>query len=136
MTKKDVDAISHNIIGAAIEVHRALGPGLLESMYHKAMKRELTIRKTKFDTELKVDLEYKGEIISSGLRYDLLVDDTVVVELKAVEGLLPVHEAQLITYMKLLKKPKGVLINFHCRHIFSQGQQTYVNEYYKGLDAA
>lgn len=136
MTKKDVDAISRNIIGAAIEVHKALGPGLMEGMYHKAMKRELTIRNTKFETELKIDLEYKGEIISSGLRCDLLVDDTVVVELKAVEGLIPVHEAQLITYMKLLKKPKGVLINFHCRHIFSEGQKTYVNEYYKGLDAA
>lgn len=135
MTKAQVNKISYEVIGAAIEVHRILGPGLMEGMYHKCLKKELTLRGLKFKSELKVDLEYKGEKIRTGLRCDLLVEDTLVVELKAVNEVNPICEAQLLTYMKLLKKPKGVLINFNCHHIFKYGQKTFVNKLYEDLAA-
>lgn len=135
MTKDEVNKISYQVIGAAIEVHRILGPGLLENMYHKSMKKELTLRGLKFKSELKVDLDYKGEKINTGLRCDLLVEDILVVELKAVVEMNPIFEAQLLTYMKLLKKPKGVLINFNCHHIFKHGQKTFVNKIYEDLAA-
>jgi len=132
MTKKDVDKISYNVIGAAIAVHRELGPGLAEAMYHKCMLKELGLRKMKFETEHPVEVEYKGEKVQSDMRCDILVEDTVIVELKAT-AIIPLFEAQLLTYMKLLQKPKGVLINFNCHNIFKFGQRTMVNEYYRKL---
>lgn len=135
MTKQEVDKLSYDVIGAAIEVHRILGPGLMEGMYHKCMMKELTLRKLKFKSELKVDFEYKGDKIKTGLRCDLLVEDTLVVELKAVNERNPLFEAQLLTYMKLLAKPKGVLINFNCHNIFKDGQKTFVNKLYENLAA-
>lgn len=135
MTKEQVNKISYDVIGAAIEVHRILGPGLMENMYHKAIKKELTLRGLKFKSELKVELEYKGEVIRTGLRCDLLVEDTLVVELKAVNERNPIFEAQLLTYMRLLGKPKGVLINFNCHNIFKEGQKTFVNKLYENLAA-
>jgi GxxExxY protein len=135
MTKRDVDKISYRIIGAAIAVHRELGPGLTEAMYHKSMLKELALRDIKFVTEHPVEVDYKGEKLLSDMRCDILVEDTVVVELKAACDLLPIFEAQLLTYMKLLKKPKGVLINFNCRNIFKFGQRTMVNEFYRKLAA-
>lgn len=135
MTKSEVDKISYNVIGAAIEVHKHLGPGLLESMYHKCLMKELTLRGMKFRSELTVDVEYKGEVIATGLRCDLLVEDILVIELKAVDEVNSICEAQLLTYMKLLKKPKGILINFNCHNIFKYGQKTFVNKIYEELAA-
>lgn len=135
MTKQQVDQLSYAVIGAAIEVHRILGPGLMEVMYHNCMMKELTLRQLKFKSELKVDLVYKGDKIKTGLRCDLLVEDTLVVELKAVRESNPIFEAQLLTYMKLLNKPKGVLINFNCQNIFKFGQKTFVNQLYQNLAA-
>jgi len=78
-------------------------------------------------------IHYKGIILDADLRLDVLVEDLIIVELKSMDGILPVHEAQLLTYMKLLQKPKGVLINFNCSNIFKEGQKTMVNEYYAQL---
>ena len=133
MTKKFVDELTYQIIGAAIEVHKALGPGLLESVYHKCMKQELSLRKLHFLSELMVPVSYKGIDLDAELRCDLLVEDAIVTELKAVDASAPIHEAQLLTYMKLLQKPKGILINFNCANLFKEGQRTYVNELFRGL---
>lgn len=133
MTKKLIDQISYEIIGAAIEVHKQMGPGLLESVYHTCMKEEFKYREIPFKSEMAIPIIYRNKTIDAQLRYDLLVDNWVVVELKSVEKILPIHEAQLITYMKLLKVSKGVIINFNVTNIFKEGQKTYINEYYRNL---
>jgi GxxExxY protein len=133
MTKKYLDRLTYEIIGAAIEVHKALGPGLLESVYHKCMEQEMHLRKLTFILELVVAVNYKGIDLDTQLRCDLLVEGAIVIELKAVDVILPVHEAQLLTYMKLLQKPKGILINFNCANLFREGQRTFVNELFRDL---
>ena len=125
--------MTYEIIGAAIEVHKELGPGLLESVYHKCLKKELETRQIQFETELSVPIEYKGEDIDADLRCDFFIDDCIVVEIKSVDSLKPIFEAQLLTYMKLLKAPKGILINFNVQNIFKEGQKTYVNDYFRNL---
>lgn len=133
MTKKYLNDLTYKIVGAAIEVHKALGPGLLESVYHKCIKQELTIRKLNYQSELIVDVNYKGLTLDTELRCDLLIENHIVVELKAVDAIAPVHEAQLLTYMKLLELPKGILINFNCANLFKEGQKTFVNELFRNL---
>jgi GxxExxY protein len=133
MTKKYLDELTYQIIGAAIEVHKTIGSGLLESVYHKCLKHEFLLRGITFRSELLVPIEYKGSLIEADLKCDFLVEDAIVVELKAVETMAPVFEAQILTYMKLLRKPKGILINFNCTNIFNEGQKTYINEYFRSL---
>jgi GxxExxY protein len=101
------------IIGAAIEVHRNLGPGLLESVYQACLVREFLDRGIPFKQQLELPVFYKGRHVDGEFRIDLLVYDEVVVELKAIEKVLDVHEAQLLTYMRLARKPVGLLINFN-----------------------
>jgi len=108
-----VNQITEAIIGAAIEVHRVLGPGLLESAYEECLCHELTLRQIPFERQRPLPVEYKGLHLDCGYRLDLLVADTVVVEIKAIESILPVHEAQLLTYLKLGGWKVGLLINFH-----------------------
>ncbi len=133
MTKRYLDKLTYEVIGAAIEVHKSLGPGLLESVYHECMKHELTYRKINFQTELSVPIHFKGLILETELRCDLLIEYCLTVELKAVAELTPINEAQLLTYMKLLKSPKGILINFNCINLFKNGQKTFVNELFRDL---
>ena len=109
----DRDPLTRLVIGAAIEVHREIGPGLLESIYQTCMQRELLLRQVEFIPKAKVALVYKGEPLDTELEMDLYFPNQLVVELKAVETLLPVHEAQLLTYLKLSKTHIGLLINFH-----------------------
>ncbi len=133
ITKKYITDLSYKITGHAIEVHKYLGPGLLESVYEKCLKHELIQNGYKVVQQLAVPVEYKGLELDTELRLDLLVNDLVIVELKAVENILPVHEAQLLTYMKLLKKPQGLLINFFTDNI-SKSMIPLVNEYFSALD--
>jgi GxxExxY protein len=105
--------LTGEIIGAAMSVHRELGPGLLESAYQVSMCHELTLRRIPFRSQVDVPVEYKGVQLDCGYRIDLLVDNRVVVELKSIEHLQPVHEAQLITYLKLSGVHVGLLINFN-----------------------
>jgi GxxExxY protein len=105
--------LTNQIIGAAIEVHRALGPGLLESAYQVCLCQELALRQLPFEQQKSIPLEYKGVLLDCGYRLDLLVANKVVVELKTVELILPVHEAQLLTYLKLTQCKVGLLINFN-----------------------
>jgi len=111
----DLSELSGAVIGAAIEVHRVLGPGLLESAYELALERELGLRKVSVQRQVAVPLEYKGIELGDGFRLDLLVDDALVVEVKAVDRLQPIHDAQLLTYLKLANKRLGLLINFNER---------------------
>ena len=104
--------ISYHIRGAAMAVYNELGPGLLESIYHKALKFELESRGLKVDSELVVDVIYKGHLIDNSLRLDMIVEDQVIVELKSVEMLMPIHFKQLRTYLRLYNKELGLLINF------------------------
>jgi GxxExxY protein len=114
----EFDSLSRQVIGCAIEVHRNLGAGLLESVYRKCLEHEFGLCGLRYETEKPVAVTYKGlELDSANLRVDLIVEDRLVVELKAVEKLSPVHEAQLLTYMKLSRCKVGLLINFECRSI-------------------
>lgn len=132
-TKSEFDRLTYRILGAAMEVHKALGPGLLESIYHGCLKKEFCLRGLSYESEFMVTVNDKGEALDADLRCDFLVEDKIVVELKAAEAIAPVHEAQILTYMKLLRKPKGILINFNCANLFREGQRTYVNEYFRTL---
>lgn len=131
LTKKYLDDLTYEIIGSCIEVHKELGPGLLESIYHKCLKKELTTRGINFVSELSIPVFYKGEAIDTDLKCDLFIENAIVLELKAVDRMLPLYEAQLLTYMKLLEVPKGVLINFNVSNIFHDGQKTLVNNYFR-----
>jgi GxxExxY protein len=114
------DPRTEEIIAAAIEVHRELGPGLLESMYEECLCRELKSRNIIFKRQVSIPITYKGDQLDCDYRIDLLVNDEVVVEIKAVEKILGVHEAQLLSYMKLLHKRIGLLINF-CVPVLKDG---------------
>lgn len=133
LTKSYLTELVYKVNGAAIAVHKALGPGLLESVYHKCLKEEFKAREIKYHSELIIPIEYRGVEIDAELRLDFLVEDILPVKLKAIEKVHPVHEAQLMTYMKLLKLPEGLLINFNVSHLYSEGQKTYVNQLYREL---
>jgi len=109
----DVDALTEKIIGCAISVHRTLGPGLLESIYRHCMVIEIRARGLRVETERRIGLTYRGQRVPNNLRLDLLVQDSVVVEIKAVDRIHPVHLAQVITYLKLAGHPVGLLLNFN-----------------------
>jgi GxxExxY protein len=112
-TLKKAETWSGAVIGAAIEVHRIEGPGLVEGIYKKCFSRECELRQIPYVKELEAKLEYKGFVFEEPVRLDFLIDDVLILEFKAVQELLPIHQAQLMTYMKLLKKPLGLLFNFH-----------------------
>lgn len=133
LTKEYLNQLSFSVIGAAIEVHKTIGPGLLESVYHTCFCHELKERGFNVKEELAVPVVYKGINLRSELRCDFLVNDCLVVEIKSVVEMVPVFEAQLLTYMNLLQVPKGILINFNVKNIFVAGQKTYVNELYRNL---
>ena len=130
VTKAYLNDLSYKILGCAIEVHKELGPGLLESIYHQCLKREFELRGVEFIRELKIPIQYKGMEIEADDRLDFMVENEIVVEIKAVERLLPIHEAQLLTYMRLLQKPKGLLINFCSKNLVHEGSKQMVNEYF------
>lgn len=117
--------LTGQIIAAAIEVHRTLGPGLLESAYDQCLARELSLRRIPFRRQISLPVEYKGLKLDCAYRVDLLVAEEVVVELKAVDALSPVHEAQLLTYMKLGHWKLGLLLNFH-EKLLKNGIRRYV----------
>jgi GxxExxY protein len=107
--------LSRTIIGSAIEVHRQLGPGLLESVYGACLQDELAQRGIPYAREVPIQIRYKGRVLQTGYRADLIVDDKVLLELKAVEEVQPIHEAQLLTYLRLSRLRVGLLINFNVR---------------------
>jgi GxxExxY protein len=132
MTKKEVTQLSYEIIGFAIKVHKELGPGLLESIYEECLKYELESNGYDVKQQLTVKINYYDLETKTDLKIDLLVNDCVVVELKVVENLLPIHEAQLLSYMKLLRRPQGLLINFKTTNI-TKSTKPFVNDYFAML---
>lgn len=113
----DVNNITERVIGAAMKVHSALGPGLLESAYQACLEYELQDQGMNFQRQVELPVEYKGIKIDCAYRIDLLVEDLVILELKAVEEVLPVHHAQLLSYLRLAHKEIGLLINFNVTHL-------------------
>jgi GxxExxY protein len=113
LVEHPTNRISEKAIGAAIEVHRHLGPGLLESSYHACLCRELELQEITYRSQVSIPLEYKGILIAKSYVIDLLIEDCLVVELKSVDKLLPIHSAQLMTYLRLLRISSGLLMNFN-----------------------
>ena len=107
------DGLSREVIGAAVEVHRTLGPGLIESIYERCLLWELGLRKIRAAAQKRVKVVYTDHVFEEDLRLDLLVEDCLLVEIKAVRDVLPVHKAQVLSYMKLLDVPLGLIVNFH-----------------------
>jgi GxxExxY protein len=132
LTKKTVTQLSYEITGFAIKVHKSIGPGLLENVYEKCLKYELENNGYSVSQQMSVPIIYDDLQLDANFRLDLLVNETVIVEIKAHESILPIHEAQLITYMKLLQKPQGLLINFFTNNI-SKSMKPFVNEYFSVL---
>jgi len=118
--------ITRQIIGAAIDVHRALGPGLLESIYSECLQSELSARKMRFLVQRPIPVTYKNRVLRAVYRIDLIVEDVVVVEVKAVQALAKVHEAQVLTYMRLARCPAGLLINFNVPRLM-EGVRRLIN---------
>ena len=134
LTKSYLKDLTYQINGAAIEVHKFLGPGLLESIYHKWLKKELDVRGISFKSELLVPINFKGLDVDTNLRCDLFIENCIVLELKTVDDFAHIHQAQLLTYMKLLEAPKGILYNFNSVNLYKEGQVTLVNEYFRNLE--
>ncbi len=133
ITKQYINNLTYKIIGAAIEVHKILGPGLLESNYEEAFIYELNLRGLKTRSQQNIRVLYKDIYLDCDLRYDILVEDLIIVENKAVSTMHSIFSTITLTYMKHLEVPKGILINFHSENIFRDGQTTLVNEYYADL---
>ena len=133
MTQRIINELTYTIIGGAIEVHTELGPGLLESVYEKCLIHVLKQKGLKIISQQKVPIVFRALYLDVDLRYDLLVEDCIILEIKAVDCLLAIHYAQLLTYLRLLKMPKGILFNFNCMNIFKEGQKTMVTEFYSSL---
>jgi len=123
-----LDKISHRIIGAAIEVHRHLGPGLLESAYQSCLAFELKQLGLKVEEQKPLPVVYKQVKLDCGYRLDMVVEDEIIVEIKAIEKLLPIHDAQLLSYLRLAKKRAGLLMNFHVP-VLKNGLKRIVNEF-------
>jgi GxxExxY protein len=126
MDVAQINALTEKIIGAAIEVHRQLGPGLLESAYQQCLCHELLLHQISFESQRDLPVIYKGIKLDCGYRIDLLVEQTVVVEVKSVDGLHPIHDAQLITYLRLGGWPVGLIINFNAT-VLKDGLRRKVN---------
>lgn len=134
LSKQYLDELTYEVNGAAIEVHKTIGSGLLESVYHRCMEHELNHRGICFKSELVVPIQYKMLELETTLRCDLLIENALVIELKSVANLIPVYDAQLLTYMKLLNVPKGILYNFNSYNLLKDGQKTLVNGIFRELE--
>lgn len=128
MNKEMYNQLSGEILDAAITVHKEMGPGLLESVYELCMVRELQLRNIYVEHQVPVPLFYKGEVLNKDFRIDILVEHEIIIELKAVEFIIPVHEAQIISYLKLTNKRLGFLINFNVQ-LLKEGFKRYVNNF-------
>ena len=134
ITKSELKDLTYQINGAAIEVHKALGAGLFERVYQECLMHELNRRNINFQSEKQIPIQYKDFECQTDLRCDLIIENLVVVELKSVEIIKPIHEAQLLTYMRLLEVPKGILFNFYSKNLYTDGQKTFVNNHYQWLE--
>lgn len=133
MTKKYLNELTYEVIGCCINVHKEIGPGLLESVYHRCLEEEFYHNGINFQSELSVPIQYRERDLDARLRLDFLIDECLALEIKSVESMIPIFDAQTMTYMRLLEVPKGLLVNFNSTNIFKYGQKTIVNEYFRNL---
>jgi GxxExxY protein len=133
ISKQYLNDLTYQLLGCCINIHKELGPGLLENVYHQCLIEELKYERISYVSELEVPIKYRGKEIDTKLRADLLIENCLVVELKSVKEIRPIFEAQLLTYMHLLKVPKGIIVNFNCLNLFKEGQKTFVNTIFKEL---
>lgn len=133
LTKTYVNDLAFKVVGASIEVHKELGPGLLEDIYKDCLALELRNSGLYVQIEKKVDIFYKGCQIDRHYRQDLVIENCLIVEIKAQEAIAPIHKAQLLTYMKLNEMPKGLLINFNVLNLTKEGLVPMVNELFRSL---
>jgi len=120
ITQKYINDIAYKIVGCAIEVHKNMGPGLLESVYETCLIEEISDSGLAVQSQLFVPIKYKNKDLGGILKLDILVNDLIILELKAVDVMIPLYKAQLLSYLKLTGKPKGLLMNFHCENIVEQ----------------
>jgi GxxExxY protein len=133
MTKQFVNDVSYEVIGSIIEVHKHLGPGLIESTYHKCLAYEFSLRHLNFISEGTFPFHYKDLDLSTDFRCDLLVEGVIMLELKAVMEIVPFFKAKLLNQMKIAKVPKGMLVNFNVNNIMNEGHHVFLNEFYTKL---
>ncbi|HMU08074.1 MAG TPA: GxxExxY protein [Kaistella sp.] len=133
MTQKYITDLTYKIIGCCIEVHRILGPGLLEKIYIKALQEEFKIQEINYESEFNIHVDYKGKDLDCDLRCDFLIEGCIVLEVKSVADFHDIHTAQILNYMNLLKTPKAILVNFNVTNIFKEGQKTFLSKYYQQL---
>jgi GxxExxY protein len=133
MTQKELTELGYKIVGCAIEVHKQLGPGLLESIYEECFIEELKMNGFEVLAQEKIPLVYKGKLLKSELKLDLLINECVIVELKAIDEIHSIHKAQLLSYLKLTGVPKGLLINFNCENISKSGLVSLVTDKFANL---
>ncbi|MFY1047091.1 GxxExxY protein [Chryseobacterium sp. GP-SGM7] len=133
ITQSYLTDLTYKINGACIEVHKILGAGLLESVYHKCLEEEFSLRHINFKSELKIPVLYKGKEIKCDFFCDFLIENQIVLEIKSVATINEIHRTQILNYINLMQKPKGILINFNVKNLYHQGQETFVNKYYEML---
>lgn len=133
LTKKYINELTYRIVGACIEVHKIVGPGLYEDVYHKCLKREFDLLGLKYISELEIPLIYKELNIDCKVKCDFLIEDVIVLEIKSVEEFHKIHKAQTINYMNLLKVPKSILVNFNVYNLYNDGTETYVSKDFERL---
>ena len=131
-SQSEVNQLAFEVVGAAIEVHKIVGPAALESIYERCLLYELSLRHISAVNQIEVPIIYKGMKLGNALKLDILVEDSIILELKTVKMLLPVHEVQLISYMQHTQKPKGLLINFKTAKLVD-GVKRFVNKYFSAL---
>lgn len=134
ITQKYITDLTYRINGACIEVHKILGAGLAEIVYHKALEKEFQLRNIPFKSEYKISVIYKEENLDCDFKCDFLIEDLIVLEIKSVSHTVDLHKFQVINYMNLLKVPKGILVNFNVKNLYHHGQETFINKYFDELD--
>ena len=134
ITQKYITDLTYKINGACIEVHQILGSGLAEIVYHKALEEEFRIRDIQFKSEFVIPVFYKDKNLECDFKCDFLVEDLIVLEIKAVTQIMDIPKSQVLNYMNLLKVPKGILINFNVKNLYHFGQETFINKYFDQYD--
>jgi len=132
--RRNINELTYKITGACIEVHKILGPGLFEDVYHQCLTKEFQLCGLKYKSELEIPINYKGEIIDCKVKCDFLIEDLIVLELKSVNEIHNIHRAQTMNYMNILKVPKAILINFNVMNLYHEGHETFVSRYFKQLN--
>ncbi|MDQ1858582.1 GxxExxY protein [Chryseobacterium sp. WLY505] len=132
-TQKLVNDLSYKIVGACIEVHKLVGPGLYEEVYHKCLEREFDLLGLNYQSELEIPFLYKGSHIDCKVKCDFLIEELIVLELKSVTDIHQIHKAQTMNYMNLLKVPRSILVNFNVTNLYHEGCEFFASKIFKEL---